>query len=212
MIALHIACQWSTSQMYIDRELSDHTTISCIINSEQSSNHLSSQSFSGITYKVQSLATSFSWPITLVPRVYHSTMQLQPAIDTTWEVLLGYFFAEYHTGWNRLYKNMILAEIDCSTVHSISLYLGVTLYRLKFFVKSPDRWSLFQSALLLASFCSTKDCCNKNKVSQFQYTEIVVSIKKWCNYDVDLPESLLEIIVISWFLVQTDCVGIFPDS
>ena len=36
MIALHIACQWSASQMYIDRESSDHTTISCIINSEWS--------------------------------------------------------------------------------------------------------------------------------------------------------------------------------
>jgi len=29
-------------------------------------------------------------------------MQLQSATDTTWEVPLGYFFAEYHTGWNRL--------------------------------------------------------------------------------------------------------------
>ena len=56
--------------------------------------------------------------------------------------------------------------------------MAIQLYRLNFFDKSSDRWSLFQSALLLASFCSTEDCCNANKVSQFQYTEIVTTVLK----------------------------------
>ena len=43
--------------------------------------------------------------------MYHSAMQHQPAIGTTWKVPLGYFFAEYSTGWNRLYENMTLAEM-----------------------------------------------------------------------------------------------------
>ena len=60
---------------------------------------------------------------------------------------------------------MILAEVDCSTVHSIiapgnnsysgdnkmvandSLEIPSWLYRVKFLVKSPDRWSLFHSAV-----------------------------------------------------------------
>ena len=114
--------------------------------------------------------------------VYHSGMQLQPATDRTWQVSLGYFFGyearvtywvkqtvqKYDTGWN-------------STPHSITLLLAVTpnennrqmiartgandsleihswLYCCiagwSSLVKSPDRWSLFQSALLLGSLCS----------------------------------------------------------
>ena len=123
-IAFHIACQWSTSKMYVDRVLSDHTllhAISCIIKNEQSIiKSPSSQFLSGVTYKVQSLVTSFSWPGTLV---YHSAMQLQPATDRTWQVHLATFLCGI---LYRLYRNMILAEINCSTAHSISLLLTVT--------------------------------------------------------------------------------------
>ena len=44
-------------------------------------------------------------------------------------------------------------------------------------------------------------------VIQSHSGEQAVSFKK-----VNLPESLPQIIVIALFLVQNDCVGIFPDS
>ena len=126
---------------------------------------LSSHSFSGITHEVQSLVTSFSWPRTLVPRVYHSAMQLQPATDKTSEVPLGYFFAEYHTGWNRLYENMILTEIDCSTAHSISLFRPPNLARL--FPLRERAWVPqrlpFVRPTNLRTTASGKRCGEKNK-------------------------------------------------
>ena len=48
--------------------------------------------------------------------------------------------------------------------------------------------------------------CNFPVLAWSHSGERAVSLKK-----VNLPESLPQIIVISWFLVQTDCVGIFVD-
>ena len=65
---------------------------------------------------------------------------------------LGYWLKQtvqkYNTDWNRLQYSALYITVPGSDSS-----------------KSHDRWSLFQSALLLASFYSTEDCCNKNEVS-----------------------------------------------
>ena len=140
---------------------------------------------------MQSLVTTFSWPRTLVPTVctIHPFSFNLPL--TTWQVPLGYFF-EYHTGWlkqtiqkhdtgwketavySELYISLLL-EVTPSginrTANDTLSFLSQTGQMIPCnFVKSPDkclRWSLFQSALLLASFCSVKDSvqCNSSRRS-----------------------------------------------
>ena len=82
--------------------------------SDQSSNHLSSQLFSGVTYEVPVPSNKFQLPKNSCPHsVYHSAMQLQPATDRTWQVPLGYFFVEYYTGWSRLqYSTLYIIAPD----------------------------------------------------------------------------------------------------
>ena len=147
--------------------------------SDQSSNHLSSQFFSGLTYEAQSLKNSCPQSVTIQSSLmtslffacvrkiswaqnYHSAMLLQPATDRAWQVPLGCFFVEYHTGWNRLYSapyhNLILAVL-------LTDFLLTTLTEPSWLYScigwnsllNHDRWSLFQSAFLLGSFCFIDD-------------------------------------------------------
>ena len=132
-----------------------------------------------LTYEAQSLKNSCPHSVTIQPSLmpslfftcvrkiswaqnYHSAMLIQPATDRTWQVPLGYFFAEYHTGWNRLYSatyhNLILAVL-------LSDFLLTTLTEPSWLYScigwnsllNHDRWSLFQSAFLLGSFCFIDD-------------------------------------------------------
>ena len=107
-------------------------TINCIMNNEQSI--IKSPFFSIILWcnlrGPVTIVTSFSWPCknSCPHHVYHSAMQLQPATDRAWQVPLGYFFAEYHTDLNKLYRNMILAEIDKQGYHVPLLSMSEITY------------------------------------------------------------------------------------
>ena len=85
------------------------------------------------------------------------------------------FWGEYHTGWNRLYS----PPYHCSSQWFLAEQKQ----------KSPVRWSLFQSALLLVFFFLSKTLLQFS-ISRSKYTEGVACNKKWCNYGVTIINSV----------------------
>ena len=115
---------------------------------------------------------------------------------------------KYHTGWNRLQYSALYHWISWQWLQVETtkrwqmiartgqivpwkyLHGYIDLYRLKFLVKSPNRWSLFHPALHRCWRHFQRLCCNSRFHIGLSTQGVWSLIKKWCNYDVTVSNDV----------------------